>query len=74
MGEVSIWILLVVALITFVTGAVISFFFTRKKIQQHIEKNPPISAKQIRAMYISMGRKPTEAQINKTLRSMNIKG
>lgn len=73
MGNVNVWIALLVALITFITGAIVSFFWTRKKIQKHIEANPPISAKQIRAMYISMGRKPTEAQINKTLRAMNIR-
>lgn len=69
----EIWLAMVISLITLIIGAVGSFFITRNKIQKHIKENPPITGKQIRAMYLSMGRKPSEAQIQKTLRSMNIK-
>jgi uncharacterized protein YneF (UPF0154 family) len=41
--------------------------------EKQLKENPPISEKQIRAMYLSMGRKPSEAQIQQTLRAMGIK-
>lgn len=52
-------------------GAAIGFFVTRKIIQKQIAKNPPINENMIRAMFLQMGRKPSEAQIKQVLRSMN---
>ncbi|MEG1299928.1 MAG: YneF family protein, partial [Erysipelotrichaceae bacterium] len=34
--------------------------------------NPPINEKMIRAMFLQMGRKPSEAQIKQIMKSMNI--
>lgn len=52
-------------------GALISFFVTRNKIQKEIKENPPVNEKMIRAMFMQMGRKPSEAQIKAVMRSMN---
>lgn len=46
-----------------VVGAVAGFFFARWLFKRQLEKNPPINEKMIRAMFVSMGRKPSEAQI-----------
>ena len=35
------------------------------------KENPPITEKQIRAMYAQMGRKPSEAQIRAIMKSLN---
>ena len=35
------------------------------------KKNPPINEKMIRAMFLSMGRKPSEAQIKQVMKNMN---
>lgn len=43
------------------------FFLTRWLFQRQLQKNPPITREQIRAMYLSMGRKPSEADINRTM-------
>lgn len=51
-------------------GMVIGFFVTRTIIQKQIQKNPPINENMIRAMFMQMGRKPSEAQIKQVLRSM----
>jgi len=53
----------------------LTFFITKKLIEKQLRENPPISEAQIRAMFMSMGRKPSEAQIRNTMNSMkNAKG
>jgi len=54
-----------------VIGAVVGWYFTKKAIEKQLKENPPITEKQIRAMYGQMGRKPSEADIKKIMRSMN---
>ena len=39
-------------------------------IKKQMEKNPPINEKMIRAMFLQMGRKPSEAQIRAVMNSM----
>ena len=39
--------------------------------KKQLEKNPPINEKMIRAMFMQMGRKPSEAQIKAVMKSMN---
>ena len=38
--------------------------------KKQLQKNPPINEKMIRAMYMQMGRKPSEAQIKQIMKSM----
>ncbi|MEE3486883.1 MAG: YneF family protein [Bulleidia sp.] len=52
-------------------GALISFVLTRKKFEKELKENPPVNEKMIRAMFMQMGRKPSEAQIKAVMRSMN---
>ena len=51
-------------------GCALGFFFTRRYFEKQIKENPPITEKQIRAMYAQMGRKPSEAQIRAIMKSM----
>ncbi|MCR5079612.1 MAG: YneF family protein [Bacilli bacterium] len=46
------------------------FFLARFLIKKQLRDNPPISEKQIRAMYASMGKKPTEKQIRATMNAI----
>lgn len=48
-------------------GLVIGFFGARYFFKKQMIKNPPINEKMIRAMYMEMGRKPSEAQIMKIM-------
>jgi uncharacterized protein len=67
--EVGLFILyLALALIA---GLVIGYFVTRYLFKKQMEKNPPINEKMIRAMFMQMGRKPSEAQIRAVMNSMN---
>ena len=51
-------------------GGALGFFFTRRYFEKQLKENPPITEKQIRAMYAQMGRKPSEAQIRAIMKSM----
>ena len=52
-------------------GLVAGFFLARWYIKREMKKNPPITEKMIRAMFLSMGRKPSETQIRQTMNAMN---
>lgn len=54
-----------------VVGAVAAFFLSRWLFKRELKKNPPINEKMIRAMFLQMGRKPSEAQIKAVVKSMN---
>ena len=54
-----------------ILGAVIGFFVSRKLFTDQLKKNPPINEKMIRAMFLQMGRKPSETQIRQVMNSMN---
>ena len=66
--ETGAWIgLLVLAL---VLGAVAGFFLARFVFKKQLEKNPPINEGMIRALYQSVGRKPSEADIQRTMNAV----
>lgn len=57
-----------------VIGAAISWYVTRRMIEKQIKENPPVNEKMIRAMFLQMGRKPSEAQIRQVMRSFQQPG
>ncbi|WP_342269416.1 YneF family protein [Spiroplasma endosymbiont of Aspidapion aeneum] len=61
------WILLISVIFSLIGGGILGFVITRKMIKKQLKDNPPITEKQIRAMYMSMGRKPSESDIKKTM-------
>ena len=66
--DVGSWIGIVVAAL--VLGAVAGFFLARFIFKRQIEKNPPINEAMIRALYQSVGRKPSEADIQRTMNAV----
>jgi len=54
-----------------VGGLVGGFFGARWLFKRELAKNPPINEKMIRAMFTSMGRKPSEAQVRSVMNSIN---
>ena len=61
-----LWLLLGMAI-----GGGLGWYFTRKAIQKQLKENPPVNEKMIRAMFMQMGRNPSEAQIKAVMKSMN---
>ena len=66
--DTGAWIGLMVAAL--VIGAVAGFFIARYIIKRQLEKNPPINEGMIRALYQSVGRKPSEADIQRTMNAV----
>ena len=62
------WIGVLVAAL--VAGLIIGFFGARWFFKRQIEKNPPINEGMIRALYQSVGRKPSEADIQRTMNAI----
>ena len=54
-----------------IVGGLAGFFIARHLMQKQIKENPPVNEKMIRAMFMQMGRKPSEAQIKAVMNSMN---
>ena len=64
----ALWIgLLVVGV---VGGLVAGFFISRFVFKRQLEKNPPINEAMIRALYQSVGKKPSEADIQRTMNAV----
>lgn len=64
------WQTLLWCLLTLVVGLVAGFFLARAYFKKQIKENPPINEKMIRAMFMQMGRKPSEAQIKAVMNSI----
>jgi len=59
--------ILAVAIIAALVGG---FFLARFVFKKQLEKNPPINEAMIRALYQSVGRKPSEADIQRTMNAV----
>ncbi len=64
------WATLISLIVGLVVGGGLGFYFTRSYMMKQIKDNPPINEKMIRAMFLQMGRKPSEAQIRQIMKSM----
>ena len=62
-GGTAWWLTLIYVIVGFIAGGIVGFLVARNLIKKEIEKNPPINENMIRAMFMQMGRKPSEAQI-----------
>ena len=67
----NFWYSLASLVVGMLIGAGLGFYFTKKNFEKQIKENPPINEKMIRAMFLQMGRKPSEAQIRQILKSGN---
>ena len=53
-----------------IAGLIAGFFLSRWFFKKELQKYPPINENMIRAMFMQMGRKPSEAQIRAVMNSM----
>lgn len=66
----DVWSSIGYTVIGLLIGGGLGFYFTRRAFQKQLKENPPINEKMIRAMFLQMGRKPSEAQIRQIMKSM----
>ena len=67
------YFVLIIGVAALLIGFVVGFFVTRTIFQKQLEKNPPVTRDMVRAMYMQMGRKPSESDINRVMATMQIK-
>ena len=65
------WISIGYVILGLVVGAFLGFYFTRKRFEKELREYPPTNEKMIRATFLQMGRKPSEAQIKQIMKSVN---
>lgn len=63
-------ILIIVISVGIPLAGLLGFYITKKLIEKQLKENPPISEAQIRAMFLAMGRKPSEGQIKAVMNQM----
>ena len=64
------WAVLIIGIFSALIGFLVGFIVTKKIFEKQLQKNPPINENMIRAMYLQMGRKPTESQIKSVMQAM----
>ena len=67
---VSTGIVVLIAVIAALLGAVGGFFLARKYMQDYFKKNPPINEDMLRQMMLSMGQKPSEKKVRQMMQQM----
>ena len=68
---IELWMLIVGPILCLIIGGIVGFVICRKLFQKQLKENPPINEKQIRAMFRSMGKTPSEKQIREIMRNVN---
>ena len=69
-SEISTGLLVGIIIGCVLLGLIAGFFLSRWFFKRELKKNPPINENMIRAMFMQMGRKPSEAQIRAVMNSM----
>ena len=65
------WHDILMILIGIIIGAAVGFFACKKYMLKYFKKNPPINEQMIKTMMSSMGRTPTQKQVNQMMKQMN---
>lgn len=65
--------LLIGLVVGLIAGALIAFLLTKRMFEKQLRDNPPVNENMIRAMYMQMGRKPSESQIKAVINAMRRK-
>ncbi|HLQ40524.1 MAG TPA: YneF family protein [Tetragenococcus sp.] len=66
----STGMVVLIAVIALLVGAVGGFFLARKYMEDYMKKNPPINEDMLRTMMMSMGQKPSEKKIRQMMQQM----
>ena len=64
------WHDILMIVIGLVPGIIIGFFGARLFTKKYLQKNPPINEEMIKIMMSSMGRTPSQKQVNQVMKQM----
>lgn len=65
------WLDILYLVIGIIIGGVAGFFIARKYMMKFLKKNPPINEEMIKTLMSSMGRTPTQKQVNQMMKNMS---
>ncbi len=71
MMNIPVWQFVMFIILALIGGLAAGFFGARFLMKKELQKNPPINEKMIRAMFLQMGRKPSEKEIKRVVNAMN---
>ena len=71
MLQLDVWVFVLSLIGVLIVGGVAGLFLARYLIKKNLEKNPPVTEKQVRAMYEQGGRKLSEKQVRAIMHSIN---
>ena len=69
--EIAWYWLIPAIIVSLVVGFVIGLFVMRAIFNKQLKDNPPVNRNMIRAMFMQMGRKPSEKDITRVLEAMD---
>ena len=64
------WHDILMIVIGLIPGVIIGFFGARTFMQKYLKKNPPINEDMVKMMMSSMGRTPSQKQVNQVMKQM----
>jgi len=64
------WGVMLIGIGATLIGGLAGWMFARHKVRSELKSSPIISEKQVRAMFNSMGKKPSEKQVRGVINSM----
>lgn len=69
--DIPWWGALIIGVVCLIIGAVVGLLVMRAIFNKQLKKNPPINRNMIRAMFMQMGRKPSEKDITRVMEAMS---
>ena len=69
--QIEWYFLVLIILGCLIVGFIGGFLAMRAIFTKQLRENPPVNKDMIRAMYMQMGRKPSEAQVKAAMKAMN---
>jgi len=63
----TVALLVCLPIVGIIIGAVLGFFLSQKYFKKQMEENPPMTREGMKALYRSIGRTPSEADINRAM-------
>lgn len=69
--EIKIYLFIIILVVCLIAGFVGGFFTMRAIFTKQLRENPPVNRDMIRAMYMQMGRKPSEKDVTRVMEAMN---
>ena len=64
------WHDILMVVIGLIPGIILGFFGAKTYMQRYLKKNPPINEEMIKVMMSSMGRTPSQKQVNSVMKQM----